>query len=96
MSKENFTKMKFSELVFQSRMLDSQKAERFKNQLIAGAFVGWQYLMAQGEKGNFSDYLNNLGLSDKDDKLTVEDKKKIVAEAYETGARVMKMFKGKL
>jgi hypothetical protein len=88
--------MRFSEIAFQSRMIEADKAERFKNQMICSAFEGWQYLMAQGEKGTFSDYLNNIGLSDKDDKLTAEDKKKIAAKAYETGERVMKMFKGKL
>lgn len=96
MSEENFRKMRFSELVFQSKMLNSYKSERFRNEMIASAFVGWQYLMAQGEKRSFSDYLSNLGLSDKDYKMTAEEKKRTIAKAYETGSRVMKLFKGKI
>ena len=94
MTLEGFTQMDFSELVFQSKMIERHKAETYKNQLTVGALVGWQYLMAQGEKGNFSDYLSNLGLSDEDNKISSDDRMRITAEAYETGKRVMKMFKG--
>ena len=97
MTEGQFNEMEFSEIVFQSKMIDDHKAEEFKNGLVFAAFVGYQNMMfSGGKKISFSKYLNDLGLSDEDKKITPEDRKRVAEAAYATGERVMKMFKGKL
>jgi hypothetical protein len=86
--------MPFSEMAFQAKIIEKHNAERFKNQLIVAAFVGYQQSVMNGYKKTFSKYLNDLGLSDKKDKLSKEDRKEITKKAYETGARVMGLLKG--
>ena len=89
--------MNFEELAFQSKMIEFHKAERFKDRLIASAFNGYQqYLMNGGKVVPFQKYLEDLGLSVDDIKLTKQDKQRIAENAYKTGERVMKMFKGKI
>jgi hypothetical protein len=86
--------MKFSDFVFQSKMIVKHEAERYKRDLEIAAFIGWQDLVTQGEKVTFAKYLSDLGLNDKDNDLTPEEKAKIVKKAYATGERIMNSFKG--
>ena len=87
--------MHFSELAFQSKVLERHRKERFDDELTFGAFVGWQALVSKGYKKQFSSYLSDLGLDRTTKrKLTKEEKKRLTKKAYATGQRVMKSFKG--
>lgn len=88
--------MLFSELAFQSGVLERRKEETFRNNLTHAAFVGWQNLAVNGYKKSFDHYLGELGLKADSEKLTEKDRERIKEEAYATGQRVMNMFKGKI
>jgi hypothetical protein len=76
-------------------MIEKKKAEDLKNQMVCAAFVGWQRFLIEGESKSFSEYLDRLGLGD-EIKLTKNEKERIIKKAYETGERVMNLFKGEI
>jgi len=63
----------FSEFFFRHEMLIEKAAEHQKELMVSAAFVGWQ--MGSGKKDqSFQSYLKQMGLSEKETELTIEEK----------------------
>jgi len=72
-------------------MIIKEKELSIKNQMIAASYTAWQ--MGSGEKKSFGSYLKYLGLSEKEEKLSKEQKKMVVQEARTISQRIIDMDK---
>lgn len=65
--------MEYAEVNFYSGMIVDGESENFNNNLIASAYVAW--LTTNTKKKKFQDYLKLLGLTERPEPLTKEEKK---------------------
>jgi hypothetical protein len=80
--------MDFKELGFRSKMLEQQRGEEVKNQLIAASFAIWQYIASQGGKTNWKKYLESLGLAEKAEPISEEARKVIANRSYSIAEKI--------
>jgi hypothetical protein len=69
-------------------MLEQQRGEEVKNQLIAASFAMWQYMATQGGKMNWQAYLENLGLAEKREPISEEARKVMANRSYSIAEKI--------
>lgn len=67
-------------------MIEEEKAEAIKNQMIAASFTAWQ--LEAGGKMGFAEYLRQLGLSDSEPKLTEDQKEILTSRGLDVADRI--------
>jgi hypothetical protein len=86
LSAQQFDDMQYSELVFYSRLLMREKAEKYKDGLKFAAFTVWQ----QGHSGkSFKEYLIDLQLEERQ-VISKEKRQSIIKKAYDKTADILK------
>jgi hypothetical protein len=80
--------MEFKELVFRSKMLEQQRGEEVKNQLIAASFTVWQYIRTRGATTTWETYLKNYGLAEKQEPISEEARKVIANRSYSIAEKI--------
>jgi hypothetical protein len=89
-TESQFDKMDFTELVFRSEMLDRERYEAAKNQMIAASFTAWQMRAAQGDKTGWNKYQMKLGLSENE-----HIEKEEAAKVKQTAIDIIKRISGR-
>jgi hypothetical protein len=73
-------------------MIDLEKRDSAKNQLIAAAFMAWQTGAGEQNMG-FTKYLERFGLVEPEAPLTTEKKEKIAARSFSKAAQIIALDK---
>lgn len=82
-----FDEALFSEIVFQSKMIEKHKLENWKNQMVSSAFTAW--LLGAGSKGqSFNKFLKKYKLVEPEEPLSEDDKKAIVKKALSIAEKI--------
>lgn len=90
LQEKQFDDLLFTELLFTSDMLDREKAERQREQLMASAFTA--YLQgASGKNVTWNKYIQLLGLAEKEKPISNDRKKKIIAESRMIAEKIMRI-----
>ncbi len=84
-------RLEYFEVEFYGRMLSGTESETFNNQLIASAYTAW--LTTNTKKKKFSDYLKLLGLAEKEEKLTPEQKRMLQERADKLAEKILQADK---
>ena len=80
-----FIQTKFSDFIFCSEQIETEKAETLKNNLISASFTAWQ--LGAGNGKTFPDHLKALGLGDQEN-INPESKTKIAKSAIERAEKI--------
>jgi len=80
--------MLFADFLLRADLIAEFKAEEKKDQLVAAAYTAWLMGSAGGKK-SFKSYLVGLGLMDKPEPLTREEKREMARRSYSTAARII-------
>lgn len=83
--------LEYNEVNFYGKMLFDQEAESFNNQLISSAYTAW--LTTNTKKKRFNDYLKMLGLVEKTEELTEEDKSMLQERADKLVEKILQADK---
>jgi hypothetical protein len=75
-------------------MLQRDKAEAVKNQLLAASFTAWQMLLAKGEKREWQKYASDLGLVEKA-RISKEERAAVAQAGYSRAEQIARMDRGK-
>jgi len=81
--------MRFADFLFRADMIAEIRLEEQKERMTAAAYTAW--LMGSGGKKPFRSYLITLGLLEKPDPLTPEERKQIAKEAYSKAAKIVEL-----
>lgn len=81
-------RLEYAEVNFYGKMLFEQESNAFNNQLISSAYTAW--LTTNTKKKQFNDYLKMLGLAEKPDKLSEDQKQTLQKRADELAERILK------
>ena len=87
----DFEALAYSEVSFYGRMIFDEKSETVNNQLIASAFLAW--LTTNTKKKRFNDYAKMLGLVEKSEPITEEQKQMLQERADNLAERILKADK---
>jgi hypothetical protein len=74
-------------------MIDQEKAEAVKNQLVAASFTAWQIANNIPFKKQLSQHLSTLGLAEKAKPMSKEYKEIVVKRAYDKAQSVLERMK---
>lgn len=91
MSEAQLDKLKYEEFVFRSEMIEHEKAEEYKDKMVAATFMAWQ--MGAGSGKSFSDYIRSMGLLENEPELTEEQKDNMARFAIEKAERIKALDK---
>lgn len=90
MTESETKELEFSEFCFRAEMIDRDKADKVRYQMIAASYTAWQQISAQGGKMNWIEYLDALGLSEKPRTIGKEAKKAMIDRALNIADRIEK------
>ena len=82
--------LEYAEVGFYSKMLFEKEADNFNKSMIGSAFVAW---LTTDTKKKFNDYLKMLGLAEKQEPLSEEQKKILQARADNLAERILQADK---
>lgn len=74
-------------------MIDEQKAEDVKNQMVSASFAAWQITNQVSYRKQLSAHLKSLGLAEKEKPMSKEYKEVVVKRAYDKAQSVLERMK---
>lgn len=74
LTRKQFGELEFSETVFYSKMIESEKAERRRELMQAAVFP--EYLQGKFKEKSWSKLINNLGIGEPENRYTKEDRER--------------------
>ena len=81
--------MRFADFLFRADMIAEIRLEEQKERMTAAAYTAW--LMGSGGKKTFKSYLTGLGLMEKPEALTPEERKEIAKQGYSAAAKIVEL-----
>ena len=80
--------MDYAEYRFRADALAQQKAQAYKDQMIAASFTAWQIGRQNGLKTDWEKYLSALGLGKDKEKMDIEEKSIAINAALDIHQRI--------